>query len=135
MMNDCLQFLNKIADDFIVGLATSFSDRSLTEQLKRDISYRIDNIENPLVRMFIGNNVEKWITTIESYSAPFVKMVQNDSPTSVDVARNIIKDSFNTRIDTIADRIKKQIELEKGKINNNVSSIQSDNSSNGKLDG
>lgn len=130
MFNNCINFLDKIADDFIVGLATSFSDRSLTEQLKRNISYQIEHIENPLVKMYVENNVENWISTIESYAAPLVKSLQGNSPKSVDIARDIVKDSFENRIDSIAERIKNQLEKEKGKNNNNVSSIQSDSSSN-----
>ena len=131
MFGNCINFFNNIADDFIVGLATSFSDRSLTEQLKRNISYQIEHIQNPLVKMYVENNIENWITTVESYAAPLVKSLQSDSPKSVDIARDIVKDSFGNRIDNIAERIKNQLEKEKGKNNNNVSSIQSDSSSNG----
>ena len=130
MFGNCINFFNNIADDFIVGLATSFSDRSLTEQLKRNISYQIEHIQNPLVKMYVENNIENWITTVESYVAPLVKSLQSDSPKSVDIARDIVKDSFGNRIDNIAERIKNQLEKEKGKNNNNVSSIQSDSSSN-----
>lgn len=130
MFGNCINFFNNIADDFIVGLATSFSDRSLTEQLKRNISYQIEHIQNPLVKMYVENNIENWITTVESYAAPLVKSLQSDSPKSVDIARDIVKDSFGNRIDNIAERIKNQLEKEKGKNNNNVSSIQSDSSSN-----
>lgn len=130
MFGNCINFFNNIADDFIVGLATSFSDRSLTEQLKRNISYQIEHIQNPLVKMYVENNIENWITTVESYAAPLVKSLQSDSPKSVDIARDIVKDSFGNRIDNIAERIKNQLEKEKGKNNNNASSIQSDSSSN-----
>ena len=130
MFGNCINFFNNIADDCIVGLATSFSDRSLTEQLKRNISYQIEHIQNPLVKMYVENNIENWITTVESYAAPLVKSLQSDSPKSVDIARDIVKDSFGNRIDNIAERIKNQLEKEKGKNNNNVSSIQSDSSSN-----
>lgn len=130
MFGNCINFFNNIADDFIVGLATSFSDRSLTEQLKRNISYQIEHIQNPLVKMYVENNIENWITTVESYAAPLVKSLQSDLPKSVDIARDIVKDSFGNRIDNIAERIKNQLEKEKGKNNNNVSSIQSDSSSN-----
>ena len=130
MFGNCINFFNNIADDFIVGLATSFSDRSLTEQLKRNISYQIEHIQNPLVKMYVENNIENWITTVESYAAPLVKSLQSDSPKSVDIARDIVKDSFGNRIDNIAERIKNQLEKETGKNNNNVSSIQSDSSSN-----
>ena len=130
MFGNCINFFNNIADDFIVGLATSFSDRSLTEQLKRNISYQIEHIQNPLVKMYVENNIENWITTVESCAVPLVKSLQSDSPKSVDIARDIVKDSFGNRIDNIAERIKNQLEKEKGKNNNNVSSIQSDSSSN-----
>ncbi len=130
MFGNCINFFNNIADDFIVGLATSFSDRSLTEQLKRNISYQIEHIQNPLVKMYVENNIENWITTVESCAAPLVKSLQSDSPKSVDIARDIVKDSFGNRIDNITERIKNQLEKEKGKNNNNVSSIQSDSSSN-----
>lgn len=130
MLGNCINFFNNIADDFIVGLATSFSDRSLSEQLKRNISYQIEHIQNPLVKMYVENNIENWITTVESCAAPLVKSLQSDSPKSVDIARDIVKDSFGNRIDNIAERIKNQLEKEKGKNNNNVSSIQSDSSSN-----
>ena len=76
MFGNCINFFDKIADDFIVGLATSFSDRSLTEQLKRNISYQIEHIQNPLVKMYVENNIENWITTVESYAAPLVKSLQ-----------------------------------------------------------
>ncbi len=130
MFGNCINFFNNIADDFIVGLATSFSDRSLSEQLKRNILYQIEHIQNPLVKMYVENNIENWITTVESCAAPLVKSLQSDSPKSVDIARDIVKDSFGNRIDNIAERIKNQLEKEKGKNNNNVSSIQSDSSSN-----
>lgn len=119
-----------MGEDVKVGLATSFSDRSLTEQLKRNISYQIEHIQNPLVKMYVENNIENWITTVESCAAPLVKSLQSDSSKSVDIARDIVKDSFGNRIDNIAERIKNQLEKEKGKNNNNVSSIQSDSSSN-----
>lgn len=108
-----VDFLNSIADDFIIGLATSFSDRSQTEQLKRNIKQQIDNINNPLVKMFVENNIDSWINMIEGYANPLVGAIQKDPPRSVDIARDIIKDNFSNRVDSIADKIKEKLMKEK----------------------
>lgn len=104
-----IDFIDKIADDLIVGIATQFSDRSFTEQLRRNINYQIEQIPNPFVKMFLQQNIDGWIDQAADYAKPFTDIIASEPPHSVDVARDVVKETLTSRVDSLADKIKQKL--------------------------
>lgn len=113
-----LEFFSNLADEFIVALVLDFKNPTLQKQLIREIYGLINRIENPIIRMFANDYVEKLIEEIKNQSKPFIQdVVLSDPPNSIDVSNKVIKETINNKLDSLTERIKKELEKSKGESN------------------
>ena len=67
-----------------------------------------------MLRMIASDYIDKGLDYIKAKATPFFKdVVLSDPPESVDASATVVKDVVNNKVDTIADRIKKELENKK----------------------
>lgn len=75
--------------------------------------------QNPMLRMLASDYVDKGLDYVKAKATPFFKdIVLSDPPESVDASATVLKDAVNNKVDSIADRIKKELENKKKKKEN-----------------
>ena len=109
-----LQIFDRLADEFIAALVHDFSDPVLQKQLMREVSDLVNRIQNPIVRMVASEYVDKAVKYAANKVSPFFNdVVVSDPPESVDVSASVLKETVNKKVDSLADRIKEELEKKK----------------------
>lgn len=109
-----LDIFNRMADEFIMALIHDFKDPTTQKQLIREIHAFINNIPNPMMRMLVSEYADNMIRYAANMASPFFnEVVLSDPPESIDASATVIKEAMSERIDSLAERIKKEIQLKK----------------------
>lgn len=112
------EFFNNLVDEFIISLVMDFKNPVIQKQLLREINALVNQIENPIIRTIASNYVEEAIEYIKNKTAPFIQdVVLSDPPKSIDVSSKVIKETIDNKIDSITEKIKKELEQSKGESN------------------
>lgn len=99
-----------LADEFISAIVSDLSDPEIRESVR----YRVDQIassligrdvNSPLIKPFWNKILEQGVEQI----APFVGIIKSDPPDSVEGTAEILKEEFNSKVDTMADKLKRRL--------------------------
>ena len=113
-----LGFFDNLADEFLAALVHDFSDPVVQKQLMREIDGVINNIQNPMIRMLVSQYKGQALDYIANKAAPFFQnVVMSDPPESVDASATVVKEVVSEKVDSLADRIKREISRKKGENN------------------
>lgn len=116
-----LEFFDNLAEEFIMALIFDLKNPVFQKQLLREVNAVINQIENPVVRMFASGYVEKAMEYIKDKSSSFIQdVVLSDPPKSIDVSNQVIKETINNKLDSLSERIKKELEKSKGESNGSI---------------
>lgn len=115
-----LDFFNRLADEFIAALVHDFKDPVIQKQLIRELTGVINNIQNPMMRMIASEYMDKAIRYAANKASPFLNnVVLSDPPESIDASAKVVKEMMSEKVDSIAERIKKEIQKKKEAKNGN----------------
>lgn len=114
-----IRFFDDLADEFLAALVHDFRDPVIQKHLLRQIHGMVNSIQNPMLRMLALDYVEKGLDYVKEKATPFFKeVVLSDPPDSVDASATVVKDVVNNKVDSFAERIKKELENQKRKKEN-----------------
>lgn len=105
---------DQVIEAIIADAANPDIRASIQNQLDRFASGLIGrDVNSPLIKPFWNNICENAVQYIEEQVTDFMGVAISDPPDSVDGAASLVKEEVNTKVDSIADRLKKKLAEQK----------------------
>ena len=113
-----LKQFDDLADQVIEAIVADAANPDIRANIQNQldqIASRVigRDVNSPLIKPFWNNICETAVRYIEEQVTDFISVAVSDPPDSVDGAASFVKEEVNTKVDSIADRLKKKLAEQK----------------------
>lgn len=108
------EILDNIVEDVVLAIKEDFSNPETIDMIKEKIDDTIIHILGVNIRHpFIYPHYRKFIQQYQDQLIELLGIVVSDPPNSIDTSREFVKEEISSKVDSLADKLKKKLQENK----------------------